>query len=322
MPTYIKNILCLFIIIIVSTSFRNSLGQDNPTYDFLNIDPSSRASALGGAFETYTDDPNVVFFNPAGISTVTKKETSACFGKYLLDINFGAVSYAQKYKDLGWFGAGVKYINYGTFDYTDENGVTNGTFSANDIMVSAGYSNYMYDVINYGVNIKYIYSTIASYNSLALAFDFGMLYMVPNQDLNIALSINNVGQQVYSYASTRERLPLDVRIGVSKKLEHLPLRLSLSFSNLNNSQIKFLDIQRLKYFSIGGEFYPSDEVTARIGYNNQERQDLKTGDYIGIAGFSAGLGIKFFGKYEVDYSLNSMGKIGSTHRFNIGLAFD
>lgn len=322
MPNYIKNILCLFVIITVSIVFKNSMGQDNPTYDFLNIDPSSRASALAGAFETYTDDPNVVFFNPAGISTVTKKETSACFGKYLLDINFGAVSYAQKYKDLGWLGAGVKYINYGTFDYTDENGVTSGTFSASDIMVSVGYSNLMYDVINYGVNVKYIYSTIASYSSLALAFDFGFLYMVPHQDLNIALSINNVGQQLTSYVTTKERVPLDVRIGVSKKLEHLPLRLSLSFSNLNNSQIKFLDIQRLKYFAIGGEFYPSDEVTARIGYNNQERQDLKTGDYIGIAGFSAGLGIKFFSKYEVDYSLNSMGKIGSTHRFNIGLAFD
>ena len=91
---------------------------------------------------------------------MTKKKVSAGFGKYLLGINFGAVSYVQKYKNIGWFGAGVKYFNYGTFDYTDENGVTSGTFGASDLMLSLGYSNYLYDVVNYGVNVKYIYSKI------------------------------------------------------------------------------------------------------------------------------------------------------------------
>ena len=299
-----------------------SFSQERPAFDFLRVDPTARSSALAGAFETYTDDPNVIFYNPAGLSTLSKKQVSATFGKYLLDINFGTASFAMKYKDVGWFGAGVKYFNYGQFFYTDENGVTSGTFHANDIMFSAGYSNLIYDMVNYGINVKYIVSQIAEYQSSAIAFDLGLLYMVPDQDLNIALAVDNYGQQLSAYISSKEKLPLDVRIGVSKKLEHLPLRLSLSLSNLNDNTFKFLDVKRLKSFAIGGEFYLSDYVSARIGYNNENRQDLQLGSSIGITGFSAGLGIKFADKYKFDYSLNSFGKVGSTHRFNVGYIID
>lgn len=313
-------IIAGILFMIFSSEFAYS--QDNPAYDFLNVIPSARASALAGAFETYTNDPNVIFFNPAGLSTIDKKQVSACFGKYLLDINFGAASFAYKYKDIGWFGAAVKYFNYGKFTYADENGNEYGTFHANDLMFNVGYSNLIYNKVNYGINVKFIYSQIADYTSTALGFDLGLMYLVPSQDLNIAFTINNYGKQLSSYISSKERLPLDIRIGVSKKLEHLPLRISVSLANLNQDHIKFLDIKRLKYFAIGGEFDLSDNVQARIGYDNQERQDMVTGTSLGIVGFSAGFGFKFLQKYKFDYSLNSLGKIGSTHRFNIGYIFD
>lgn len=296
--------------------------QDNPAYDFLNVSTSARASALGNAFESYTNDPNIIFYNPAGLSTVDRKEVSASFGKYLLDINFGSAAFTYKYKNAGWFGLGIKYFNYGKFDYADENGNVYGTFHANDLMFDVGYSNLIYGKVNYGINAKFIYSQIAEYTSTALGFDLGLMYVMPSDNMSIAFTINNYGKQLSSYVSSKERLPLDIRIGVSKKLEHLPLRLSFSLANLNQDHMKFLDVKRIKYFSIGGEFELSDYVAARIGYDNQERQDLAVGTSLGIVGFSAGIGIKFLEKYKFDYSLNSLGKIGSTHRFNIGYIFD
>lgn len=308
----------IFILLAVLCSF-STFAQDRPTFDFLRVDPSARASALAGAFDTYTEDPNVIFYNPAGLSTSDQKMLSAAFGKYLLDIKFGAASYTQKYKDIGWFGAGVKYFNYGSFDNTDPNGVANGTFNASDILFTLGYSNYMYDKINYGINLKFIYSSIAGYKSTALAADIGFLYMLKDEQMNFSLSILNLGAQIKAYADTKEDLPLDVRIGMSKKLEHLPLRLSISLGRINENKDKF--IQRLKAFSIGGEFLFSDNFNARIGYSNEKRQDLKLGESLGIAGFSAGFGIIVSDKYKFDYSLNSLGKVGSTHRFNLGVTF-
>jgi len=311
------------IIITVALTFafaKLTYSQDRPAYDFLRVDPSARASALAGAFETYTDDPNIIFYNPAGLSTITRKQVSAAFGKYLLDINFGAASFGMNYKDIGWFGVGVKYFNYGSFNYTDENGVASGTFGANDVMVALGYSNYLYEVVNYGVNAKFIYSNIAEYKSAAVAFDLGLMYLIPAEQISIGLSLNNFGSQLSSYIDTKEKLPLDLRMGFSKKLEHLPLRLSVSLTNINEKRDKF--IQYFKSFSLGGEFTFSENVLARIGYSNERRQDLKLGSSLGIAGFSAGIGIRFLERYSFDYSLNSLGKVGATHRFNLGYSFD
>jgi len=311
----------LFISLLAAVNIQTFSQTEIPAFDFLRVDPSAKASSLAGAFDTYTDDPNAMFYNPASLSTITNKKVSAGFGKYLLDINFGALSYAQKYKDIGWFGIGVKYFDYGTFDKADENGVTTGeTFGANDLMVSLGFSNYIYEKINYGVTIKYIYSGIAEYNSSALALDLGLLYLIPEQQIGISLGVNNLGAQVSSYIDTKEKLPLDLRVGFSKRLEHTPVRLNVTFSKLNQDREKL--IQHLKSFSIGAEFIFSDNVSARLGYNNETRQDMKLGTSLGIAGFSTGLGIKFGEKYLFDYSLNSLGKVGSTHRVNVGYIFN
>jgi len=292
-----------------------------PAFDFLRVDPSAKASSLAGAFDTYTDDPNAMFYNPASLSTITKSKVSAGFGKYLLDINFGALSYAMKYKDIGWFGIGIKYFDYGSFERADENLVSTGeTFAANDLMLSVGYGNYIYEEINYGITLKYIYSGIAEYKSSAVALDFGLLYMVPGPQIGLSLAVNNLGAQVKSYIDTKEKLPLDVRVGFSKRLEHTPVRLNVTFAKLTENREKL--IQHLKSFSIGAEFIFSDNVSARLGYDNESRQDLKLGTSLGIAGFSTGLGIRMADSYVFDYSLNSLGKVGSTHRVNLGYIFN
>ncbi len=316
-----KSSLLLFFAVLTLFPYKTYSQGEIPAYDFLRVDPGARASALGGAFDTYTDDPNALFYNPATLSTATSQKLSAGFGKYLLDINFGTLAYMQKYKDIGWFGVGVRYFNYGKFDYTDENGnLTGGSYSANDLMFSVAYSNLIYDRINYGITLKYIYSNIAQYKSTALAMDIGFLYLIPSQSAAISFGINNLGQQLKSYIDTKEKLPLDVRFGFSKALEHTPVKVSVSFARLNESQAKL--IQHLKAFSIGGEFSFGPAVMARLGYDNETRQDSELGTTLGLSGFSTGLGLRFNGgRYALDYSFNSVGKIGSTHRFNLGYAF-
>ncbi|HWA05630.1 MAG TPA: type IX secretion system protein PorQ [Ignavibacteria bacterium] len=314
--------LVFFALFFASPVFMNAYAQSEiPAFDFLRVETGAKASSLAGAFDTYTDDPNAMFYNPASLSTITNNKVSAGFGKYLLDMNFGTLAYAQKYKELGWFGIGVKYFDYGSFDRADEQGTPTGeTFNANDLMVSVGYGNFIYEKINYGITVKYIYSGIAEYKSSAIAMDFGMQYHMPESQLSLSFGVLNLGAQLSSYISTKEKLPLDIRVGVSKRLEHTPVRLNVTFSKLNESREKLL--QHLKAFSIGAEFIFSDYVSARLGYDNESRQDMKLGTSLGISGFSTGLGIRFAEKYVFDYSLNSLGKVGSTHRVNLGYIFN
>lgn len=304
-------ILVLFII------FANTVySQNKTTFEFLRLDIGARASALGGSFNSVQNDVNSIFYNPAALSTLTNRQATAGFFKYLLDINSGNFAYSQRFKDIGYFGAGIRYINYGSFEKFDEQSNNLGTFSANEIAVSLGYSNVSKNNFHYGVNLKFIYSGIGDYSSTAIAADLGVLYSIPVSQWNFGLSLLNAGTQLKKYNSTSETLPLDLRLGISKKLEHLPLRVHLELDNLTEKQDRFVD--RFKNLSVGGEFDFSENVRFRIGYNNSQRQDLKTGSSLGIAGFSAGLGFKVLENYSLDYGFNSMGKIGSTHRIDVG----
>lgn len=304
--------------LLILFSFININAQTLSVYEFLKLDVDARSSAMAGSFVAMENDANLIFYNPAGISTITSPKGSVGFFKYLLDINSGNIVYAQKYKDYGYFGIGVRYVNYGTFDKFDESYTNLGTFSANDISVSLGYSNKYKDIINYGVNLKFIESKLDEFSSTGVAVDLGLLYTIPEQSMNIGVSVLNLGTQIKPYMDTREQLPLDVRVGFSKKLEHLPLTLNIGFSKLNEDYDKFSS--RFRNLIIGGEFILSDYVDLRVGYNNAQRQDLQTGSSIGIGGFSAGLGIKYE-NYTFDYGFNSMGKIGALHRVNVGYSF-
>jgi hypothetical protein len=288
------------------------------TFDFLRNDVGARAASLAGSFVSVTEDPNTIFYNPAGLGTLNGSFGSVGFFKHLLDINAGYVSYAQPLSDIGNIGAGILFTNYGTFDQTDDLGNALGTFSANDVAFVAGFSSTLDENLYYGVNAKFIYSKIAGYSSTGLAADLGILYTIPDSRLAIGASIRNIGAQITSYIATKESLPLDVAVGASVVPRGLPLLLNLNFHKLNESVDTFGD--HFRSFSIGGEFTLSRVVRLRFGYDNERRKELKIGTSAGLAGFSGGLGI-VVSDYIVDYALSSLGKIGNLHRISVARAF-
>lgn len=296
---------------------QNITAQQNSAFDFLRLEMNARAAALGNTFLTIRNDPAIIFTNPGGLSTLAKPAGSIGFLKYLLDVNAGYASYVQQLEGIGWVGGGITYLNYGTFDGRDIYANPTVAFGAGDLAVSIGYGN-VYENIHYGGAIKFIYSSIASYNATALGIDAGMNYYIPSEEIAIGVSILNAGGELSKYGNISESLPFEILIGISKKLEHLPLLLNVNFHKLNEQQENFGD--RLAQFSIGGEFTLSEVLQARLGYNNERRKELKIGTSAGLAGFSAGLGITV-SDYKVDYAFSSFGKIGSLHRFSIGTTF-
>lgn len=283
------------------------------TFKFLRLDTSPRAAALAGSFVANGDDPNVMFYNPAGINLLSGMPVSFSFLKYLMDINSASVSFSKEFEGIGRFAAGIQYINYGTFTRADKDGVKLGNFGAGDVALSLGYGNQLDNNFYYGANIKIIYSSIESYSSTAAALDLGLHYAIPESRWNFGFSILNLGTQLKSYFSTKEELPLDMRLGFSKELEKLPFRLFWSFNRLSDRYDNFLD--RFKQITIGGEFRFGQNLRLRFGYDNEKRKDMKIG-FTGLAGFSVGIGF-IVSKYNVDYSFSSMGAVGELHRFGI-----
>lgn len=283
-------------------------------YEFLRLDMSARAGALAGSFVSNNDDANVIFYNPAGLKLLSENPVSFSFAKHLLDINLASISYSTELEGIGRIGAAVKYINYGTFTSADESGRLGDEFGAGDAAFILGYANELDMNFYYGANVKVIYSSIEKYSSAAVAADLGLHYAFPEQMINIGFSVLNLGSQVSAYDQTKEDLPLDVIIGISKRLEHLPLRLSLDFHKLNEERDDFA--QRFKAFTVGAEFSLSRVLRLRLGYDNEKRSELKIGSFAGIAGFNIGLGA-LISDYNFDYGFSSWGAIGAIHRISI-----
>ncbi len=284
------------------------------TYEFLRNDVGARAAALNGSFVSMTDDPNLLFYNPGALPTLSRTKGSLNYFKHLLDVNAGSISYAQTLEGIGTIAGGLMFVDYGSFTETDASMNIVGEFGARDLALVAGIGMEVEENLFAGVSLKGIYSSIAGYRSGALAADLGMLYQIPEEMITIGVAVLNIGSQLNAYATTREALPLDVRIGITKRPEHLPVYLNLNFHKLNEPHSNLF--HRFRSFTMGTEFLMSDAVRLRIGYNNEKRRELKIGTGPGLAGFSLGGGI-LYQDYLIDYAYNSYGKIGGMHRISI-----
>jgi hypothetical protein len=308
----------IFALVTLAILFSCGSAFSQNTYEFLRLDMSARAGALGGSFISYFDDADIIFYNPAGMKLSDGSPISFSFTKHLLDINLVSLSHSTEIENIGRFGAAIQYINYGNFTEADEFGNRTGEFGAGELAVLLGYAGELEENLYYGANAKVIYSSIADRSSSAVALDLGIHYQIPSLQLNIAAVALNLGTQLSSYIDTKEDLPVDVAVGVSKRLENLPVRLSLDFHKLTQKRDDF--VQRFKAFSVGAEFYLSKVFALRFGYDNEKRSELKVGTTAGIAGFNAGLGINI-SSYRFDYGYSSLGKIGSLHRISLVTSF-
>ena len=283
-------------------------------FNFLRNDVGARAAGLAGSFTTIQGDPDILFYNPAGLASLQSSVGSVGFFKHLLDINAGYLSYSTEIEGIGRFGAGVVYTNYGSFDETNEIGTTIGTFSASDLALSIGYAFTVEENVYLGGAVKGIYSTIGGYSSTGIAADLGVLYTIPSSRFALGATIRNFGAQLSSYGSVSEDLPLDIGLGASIVPKGLPLLLNVGVHRLNDDAADF--VSRFRAFTVGGEFTLSRVILLRVGFDNARRKDYKIGSSADLAGFSAGLGILVSG-YHFDYALSSLGKAGNLHRISL-----
>src|SRR6185436_16269214 len=144
-------------------------------------------------------DLNLAFQNPAVMDSSMSKELVLNYVPYFLDIKYGYVAYAQQYKKLGTFSAGIHYVDYGTFIRADNAGTQTGTFGASEYSFNLAYSRPVYTRVNAGITLKVIYSSLESFTSFGLAADLGIIYNNVKNNFGIAATIKNIGRQLSTY---------------------------------------------------------------------------------------------------------------------------
>ena len=329
-----KHILFLFFL-----SGTLSFGQvgGKSVYQFLDLVTSPRQAALGGKLITiYDEDVNQALFNPATINERMDNHLSLNYGSLFGEVTYGTASYAYTFdRRTQTFHAGVNYVNYGDFAGYDENGLETSSFTGSEIALSLGYAyNIPYTDVYVGANAKLISSTLENYNSFGGAVDLGAIYVDDYNDINIALSIRNIGTQFTTYAGMNEKLPLEIVAGISQQLEHVPLRWHLTLENLQQWDVSFSNPARaqgnidggstpekvgffnnaLRHVIVGAELFPEKAFNIRMGYNFRRSEELSIEEQRNFSGISLGLGLRF-NKIKFDYSYSRYTLAANTSLF-------
>jgi len=317
MPNSRSRLLMLVVLavqtMVVSTDV---LAQQSAVFSFLRYNQTARVAAMGGAGTSLIDEPGSLFMNPAAIATLKERTVTATFLKHVLDINSGLVGYVDHYDGVGTVGIGLIGTTFGSFERSSVSGDRLGTFGAADVGIGVTYANEIDSMFTYGVTLKFLSSTLDDMQSTGIAIDAGLLYRLRDNRSNIGLSIMHVGTQLSTYDGTRDRLPVDVRLGINHRLRGLPLLMNVSLNHLADDVDSFT--KRFLSFSVGGELYLGKVLRLRAGYDNGSRNLSGVNVATQLSGLSFGAGI-VTSAVSIDYAMSSLGSAATVHRASVRL---
>ena len=283
----------LFVLLLSLFALFSYAQDDSQTeYTFLRLPVSAHAAAMGGDNITMPDDDALMMFhNPALIIGATPKTVSLQYMRYIAGCNSAVAAYNMVFDDKWYVGAGIQYMGYGSMRQTDSDNNDLGTFSANDIALQATLGYELARNLSGGITLRGIYGSIGAYNSLAVAADLGLNLYIPESEWSVGIVAKNLGGQIKAYDEDFEKMPLDLQVGVSKRLIGSPLRLSLTLVDLNHTGYSLKD-----HMVIGAEALLSDQIYVAGGYNFRRAHDMKVYDGEGNnsshgAGLSFGAGV-------------------------------
>lgn len=289
------------------------VAQDAQTgYSFLRLPVSAHAAALGGDNITIIeDDASLMFHNPSLLGSVTDKTINLNFMNYMQGANTASASFTKVMGSKATLGIMGQFMNYGNMKQVDENNVQTGEFSAKDIVVAGALSYQLGKNIVGGITARFINSYIGDYSSIAMAVDLGANYYDPEHEWSISAVVKNLGGELDAYDKEYTKLPIDLQLGVSKRLVGSPLRLSLTLVDLNHTSYKFLN-----HLVAGADIILSPQFYVAAGYSFRRADEMKivaAGEEKGSshgAGLSLGGGVQLerfkinvaYGKYHVSSS--------------------
>ncbi|MBB4079912.1 hypothetical protein GGR28_002539 [Lewinella aquimaris] len=321
-------------------------------YEFLNLPNSATVSALGGHHMALMDDDlTLAARNPSLLNRAMHDRIVLSHAFLPAGINSSYLAYARHRDDLGTtFHAGLQYVGYGNdLVRRDPTGQDLGTFGASDFALTVGAARQIEERLSVGVNVKAIASQLAGYNSFGLGLDAGVHYQDTTGRFQISLLARNFGRQLTHYDSggTREPMPFELQLGITRELKYLPFRFSVIYRYLDRWNVLYDDPNaednftlRLigeeetggrgagavffdnlaRHFVLNGELLigKNRNLRARVGYNHGLRRELRVSDFRSGAGYSFGFEWQTR-RFRIAYGRGTYHLAGGVNQVGVGV---
>ena len=273
--------------VLLSSVLHAGAQESQTVYNFMRLPVSAHAAALGGSGITLIeDDATLIFHNPSLINNISDRTLNLNFMTYMEGATTASASFIRAAGERGTWGITGQFMSYGTMKETNASGQQTGEFSAKDIALGGSFAYSLSEKFTGGITAKFIASYIGQYNSLGACVDLGINYYNSQGELSVSAVARNLGGQLSAYEDDFERMPLDLQLGVTKRLLGSPLRLSASLVRLNDWEYGLG-----KHIVIGADLILSPQFYIAAGYNAMRASEMKIAEDDGSSAHGAGLSL-------------------------------
>ena len=311
------------------TKFAGRAKVGSTGFQFLKIGVGARAVGMAESFVSLADDATAIYYNPAGLIQMDKREVVCSLIKWPADINYGFLGAVMPTAHLGTFGVMVGALTTGDMKRTVPfKGWTGEYFSATDWVVGATYARSLTDKFSVGGNLKLIAEYLDNEELVNWAFDFGTMFDIGYRKMKFAMMITNFGPNA-KYISEEFSMPTTFKIGMIVEafdFENNNMKITVEGQHPNDN---------VEQVAVGAEYLFHDVLALRAGYRNflklEEKDKIVQLDFQNTMDvkepldgftFGAGLYVPFAGnQVRVDYAYADMSYLQNAQRLTVTFNF-
>jgi hypothetical protein len=265
-------------------------------FEFLSVDPVAQRIGMGYALH---GDGYDVHYNPGGLAFSENTYYAISYLNYFGGTHFGYLGYERKQ-----LGIGVRYFHSGSMKKVDDLGQEYGTFGVHHIDINVG-KGFFYKSVGIGLSIKGVYSSIDTLNALGIGADVGVIYKIPDPDVQLGFSVKNIGYGIKAFIESRETFPYEITLSAAKMLNSGWFGIDLVKPALLDFGVR-----------VGGAYYVNSFLHLKASYSTLLSGIRSEG--IGfLAGLTVGIGIRK-DRLMFNYSYSPYFDLGGGHRISIG----
>ncbi len=343
---------------LICLGFFFSLAEEKGVFDkrgttgasFLKIG-IGRPTGMGDAFVGLCDDPSAIFYNPSGLTQLTKREVMVNYIDWISDISHNYLSFSTPFLGAGVLGISVCAVDIGNLDKLDiddpttpirEDTLSLTTFSCSDFAVGLSFARMITEKLSFGTTVKTIYEKIWDMVASGIGLDIGLHYNTGFRSLRLGVVMANFGPEISFVGRQLDKIEKDTLTGkevpVRYKTTPVPLpttfRFGVAYNLIDEEKSKLVTCLDLVHyndinetFNIGMEYNLSNFFFLRGGYifnTSEEYRSRETG--VGpLTGLSAGLGIGTTLaqnlSLKLDYNYRHYEFLSGSHRLTFSIGF-
>jgi len=340
---------CLRIIIVVvmlpvavySQGANNVSKTGTTAATFLEISVGAPAIGMGGAFVSLANDPTALYWNPAGIATITSTDAILSHTDWIADTKFDFAGLALPLGGFGTLGFSLTSLTMADMAVRTVE-MPEGTgeyFSASDLAAGISYARPLTDRFSIGFTAKFIQEAIWHETADAFAVDVGTIFKTDLfGGMVIGASLSNFGTPMTLAGSdTREFLRIDptkqgstdqIPADIEMDSWDLPLRFQIGFSTnvIENDMYRWTVAfdaihpnDNYESVNVGTELAIRDFIYLRGGFQSLFLSNSEGGLSLGI-GVTSSL-ISSSSTVKFDYAYRDYGRLEGVHSFSVAIRF-